>query len=148
MSSLLARRLRISIHALREEGDWMISTSSVRTRNFYPRPPRGGRPPWHRRTCWPKHISIHALREEGDRHLRKARPAGHEISIHALREEGDWRGTLSSRATQISIHALREEGDSRTSPAPPTPSNFYPRPPRGGRQGTACLLYTSPSPRD
>ena len=111
LSSLLARRLRISIHALREEGDWMISTSSVRTRNFYPRPPRGGRPPWHRRTCWPKHISIHALREEGDRHLRKARPAGHEISIHALREEGDWRGTLSSRATQISIHALREEGD-------------------------------------
>ena len=78
----------ISIHALREEGDWLSSLLARRLR-----------------------ISIHALREEGDRHLRKARPAGHEISIHALREEGDWRGTLSSRATQISIHALREEGD-------------------------------------
>ena len=38
--------------------------------------------------------------------------------------------------TNISIHALREEGD----PSPKTRSsktwaNFYPRPPRGGRQG-------------
>ena len=40
---------------------------------------------------------------------------------------------VRSDAADISIHALREEGDSRTSPAPPTPSNFYPRPPRGGR---------------
>ena len=37
------RRKRISIHALREEGDrWSIS-SSAPLRNFYPRPPRGGR---------------------------------------------------------------------------------------------------------
>ena len=118
----------------------MISTSSVRTRNFYPRPPRGGRPPWHRRTCWPKHISIHALREEGDRHLRKARPAGHEISIHALREEGDWRGTLSSRATQISIHALREEGDRVRRRIGSVLANFYPRPPRGGRHAHSLIL--------
>ena len=64
--------------------------------DFYPRPPRGGRlavlraklerdvisihalreegdPPWHRRTCWPKHISIHALREEGDASCRCSR---------------------------------------------------------------------------
>ena len=34
---------RISIHALREEGDtWATSPSMVLT-NFYPRPPRGGR---------------------------------------------------------------------------------------------------------
>ena len=56
----------ISIHALREEGDSLRFPPVLLLRDFYPRPPRGGRP-WHRRTCWPKHeISIHALREEGD----------------------------------------------------------------------------------
>ena len=34
----------ISIHALREEGDRPGVASSSRPRNFYPRPPRGGRP--------------------------------------------------------------------------------------------------------
>ena len=33
----------ISIHALREEGDRMPSTSFSRSSDFYPRPPRGGR---------------------------------------------------------------------------------------------------------
>ena len=36
---------KISIHALREEGDLSASTSKLpQTSNFYPRPPRGGRP--------------------------------------------------------------------------------------------------------
>ena len=34
----------ISIHALREEGDALEHTSISGQRNFYPRPPRGGRP--------------------------------------------------------------------------------------------------------
>ena len=34
----------------------------------------------------------------------------------------------------ISIHALREEGDTSTLSKRPRPSDFYPRPPRGGRQ--------------
>ena len=33
----------ISIHALREEGDCCSTVSKKATRNFYPRPPRGGR---------------------------------------------------------------------------------------------------------
>ena len=33
----------ISIHALREEGDGKIDIESQREKNFYPRPPRGGR---------------------------------------------------------------------------------------------------------
>ena len=33
----------ISIHALREEGDTWCSSTPSRLRNFYPRPPRGGR---------------------------------------------------------------------------------------------------------
>ena len=34
----------ISIHALREEGDMQIPPLQPPQRNFYPRPPRGGRP--------------------------------------------------------------------------------------------------------
>ena len=34
----------------------------------------------------------------------------------------------------ISIHALREEGDSAHRVTSSTVSNFYPRPPRGGRR--------------
>ena len=43
-----------------------------------------------------------------------------------------------TEASKISIHALREEGDlvrlCRKAPVP----NFYPRPPRGGRQSNTA----------
>ena len=57
--------------------------------NFYPRPPRGGRPlPWAAEAMsWA--ISIHALREEGDAAADCLGYADERISIHALREEGD-----------------------------------------------------------
>ena len=57
------------------------------------------------------------------------------ISIHALREEGDCRAAKGQRNIHvISIHALREEGDGRKRYGTVgTDSNFYPRPPRGGR---------------
>ena len=35
---------RISIHALREEGDTVPSSETTSVEDFYPRPPRGGRP--------------------------------------------------------------------------------------------------------
>ncbi len=56
----------ISIHALREEGDTAASCRTSWIVHFYPRPPRGGRPP---KLCYSFaecQISIHALREEGD----------------------------------------------------------------------------------
>ena len=57
----------ISIHALREEGDFDNDIDKfIASFDFYPRPPRGGR---QRATTSPKsnqNISIHALREEGD----------------------------------------------------------------------------------
>ena len=57
------------------------------------------------------------------------------ISIHALREEGDrsWRGLLN-QCKPISIHALREEGDIPAPSSSMREKDFYPRPPRGGRQ--------------
>ena len=57
----------ISIHALREEGDQDTETGEIYKGDFYPRPPRGGRPIRHRFVLTHSKISIHALREEGDR---------------------------------------------------------------------------------
>ena len=112
----------------------MRSGALNRSRNFYPRPPRGGRHVSRRETELDKAISIHALREEGDNQLHTLGAEVVVISIHALREEGDnfgrrCRETITlflstpsaRRATPcrltikqqlvISIHALREEGD-------------------------------------
>ena len=81
---------------------------------FYPRPPRGGRRHLCRRGAGPGKISIHALREEGD------------VSVFVP----------ADMLHPISIHALREEGDSGCCTSSSSPTDFYPRPPRGGR-----LLY-------
>ena len=102
-------------------------------------------------------ISIHALREEGDRldqtidqqaeiflstpSARRATFLVHSsvpndainISIPALREEGDAKVCRLCMRFGISIHALREEGDTRHSRHSTSNTNFYPRPPRGGR---------------
>ena len=60
------RSHNISIHALREEGDPTASRCYLNADNFYPRPPRGGRPWRQAARRFHKIISIHALREEGD----------------------------------------------------------------------------------
>ena len=57
---------RISTHALREEGDSELSVFFEQLKNFYPRPPRGGRPSRFRALWLDLLISTHALREEGD----------------------------------------------------------------------------------
>ena len=131
---LRSKTYLISIHALREEGDSLFSSTSTQT----------GR------------ISIHALREEGDLDPSQSL-RGVRISIHALREEGDLPEKDRQAVRSISIHALREEGDIRCSWSSSvsrlflsTPSArratpksrsrslttfyFYPRPPRGGRR--------------
>ena len=56
----------ISIHALREEGDILQTRKILARDDFYPRPPRGGRPILRSAVLAAKGISIHALREEGD----------------------------------------------------------------------------------
>ena len=43
----------------------------------------------------------------------------------------------------ISIHALREEGDVPAGTIVATSSDFYPRPPRGGRRFTGTLIKQS-----
>ena len=78
----------ISIHALREEGDQTSEPTADPDRDFYPRPPRGGRRASAQARAVGRIISIHALREEGDR-IADCAPFAEFISIHALREEGD-----------------------------------------------------------
>ena len=120
----------ISIHALREEGDAAQVTPHEMPRNFYPRPPRGGR-------------RIRPL----------LGPHRQPISIHALREEGDTANVEAGVRRAISIHALREEGDRWRPAQPSTPGNFYPRPPRGGRPESSSdrvasrLFLSTPSAR-
>ena len=58
--------LYISIHALRGEGDVIVSVLYKVLGNFNPRPPWGGRPDKISRTPRNIGISIHALRGEGD----------------------------------------------------------------------------------
>ena len=80
----------ISIHALREEGDWRTPRPVKALRYFYPRPPRGGR------QC-DSGLSCFVILDFYPRPPRGGRPAslgrlkqGAKISIHALREEGDF----------------------------------------------------------
>ena len=103
--------------------------------NFYPRPPRGGRPCGSRVQFGPQLISIHALREEGDPgfsgHLHCCRkflstPSARRATFHFLHDSlvflDRFLSTPSARRAtsgaglwgscgHISIHALREEGD-------------------------------------
>ena len=144
---------KISIHALREEGD--PSKPGVQARR--------------------EPISIHALREEGDpgillnyerRVLFLSTPSARratyvilvlcillKISIHALREEGDVLLCCLRIRPLISIHALREEGDVGTADKPAPYEDFYPRPPRGGRHRMSLhkteksLFLSTPSAR-
>ena len=149
-------RRMISIHALREEGDpqlrqgqlcrkEFLSTPSARRAthsggrrglwlsDFYPRPPRGGRP-YQAETRFGrvKFLSTPSARRATI--ISRRPPVCKDISIHALREEGDlcipcacWlcpkflstpsarratnRQTHDKAVFGISIHALREEGD-------------------------------------
>ena len=124
----------ISIHALREEGDprrstyaatgeGFLSTPSARRatslcavesdckRNFYPRPPRGGRLRFIFTRKFFHFISIHALREEGDPRITPV-----------LNWQSLFLSTPSARRATL-LHIFSHSSG----------SYFYPRPPRGGR---------------
>ena len=115
------------------EGDKIQHRPAGAGRNFYPRPPGGGRQQGLAGFRWGRRISIHALRVEGD---SKAPEFCIRIiiSIHALRVEGDRFCYAGGWRKDISIHALRVEGDISSGCHPLRGSDFYPRPPDGGRR--------------
>ena len=64
------------------------------------------------------------------------------ISIHALRGEGDQIQPQGKETGQgISIHALRGEGDKHVQTVDSTSTNFYPRPPWGGRRSLSAAIW-------
>ena len=102
---------RISIHALREEGDPPDRRRSASVSHFYPRPPRGGRrfmlslpvvaktflsTPSARRATYDRHRRNNSGTNFYPRPPRGGRPAFQLLAV---------------RLVPISIHALREEGD-------------------------------------
>ena len=103
------------------------SSALFSERNFYPRPPRGGR-----LTCFsPASVDMKFLSTPSARRATRVR---------------DHQGSQQV----ISIHALREEGDPQAASLPTSASNFYPRPPRGGRRVdirfTSIDFYFYPRP--
>ena len=135
-------------------------------RDFYPRPPRGGRlcpsaaeaapaqflstPSARRattnrsllRTSW---SNFYPRPPRGGRRSQSWQSgANHSISIHALREEGDRRRCTRGSDGKISIHALREEGDLRSCPVYGLPViSIHALREEGDPNLTACRLQYS-----
>ena len=107
-----ATMVKISIHALREEGDGRRLLHSCCWTDFYPRPPRGGRPKSPSPAlCTPSlFLSTPSARRATS---QRASPARHLRDFYPRPPRGGRRPGLSvaGNAKDISIHALREEGD-------------------------------------
>ena len=127
-----AERTEISIHALREEGDNLLSGFMCQTTKFQSTPSA------RRATDRENEIET-GYKFQSTPSARRATPQDNDentvitISIHALREEGDVIGWPCCARSRISIHALREEGDGSMLCDFCRIVNFNPRPPRGGR---------------
>ena len=102
---------RISIHALREEGDRWPRLPTTASGYFYPRPPRGGRPS----AAATVSITMPFLSTPSARRATPD-PAGAVVSDQFLSTPSARRATSRSSF--------------RSRPA----AYFYPRPPRGGRR--------------
>ena len=100
----------ISIHALREEGDTGATAYNWKLAYFYPRPPRGGRPPGDSFFARPRNFYPRPPR--GGRLIKTCLNAW---NLTFLSTPSARRATSAAVRLQrdgvISIHALREEGD-------------------------------------
>ena len=124
----------ISIHALREEGDGFARRRKHDPKDFYPRPPRGGRrtkrwknsgggkflsTPSARRATHrpsvrrPSPANFYPRPPRGGRHLSPcgARPTVQFLSTPSARRATATGSAISREYRAISIHALRKEGD-------------------------------------
>ena len=106
---------KISIHALREEGDFFTSSLSIFFSAFLSTPSARRATTGQGAQPCPVCISIHALREEGDSDFA-GNPAN-QTYFYPRPPRGGRRQALTpvDIGDGISIHALREEGDSKNS---------------------------------
>ena len=133
LSSLSARRWRISIHALCEEGDAADPLCGLPLLYFYPRPLRGGRRCDRCLEAADAWISIHALCEEGDRTDRAVQPDQRDFYPRPLRG-----GRHCIFHIPVTLHAFLSTPSARRATVNALesmlgPNDFYPRPLRGGR---------------
>ena len=127
---------KISIHALRVEGDGTKLLSLKDVNDFYPRPPGGGRP--EQSDAGGGRITFLST-PSGWRATVGLVKRSHDvkISIHALRVEGDEFLFGHGRVVLISIHALRVEGDESSIPSCGRMSKFLSTP--SGWRATGIL---------
>ena len=128
---------RISIHAPREGSDGNFDGCAFAYCDFYPRSPRGERPPDEQEVNYELSISIHAPREGSD----PVRPLSWPTKPHFYPRSprGERPGLPGSwpPASPISIHAPREGSDGRGGRFERREvDHFYPRSPRGERPCT------------
>ena len=164
MTKCKKRRNKISIHALREEGDGSGSRRLLPVRYFYPRPPRGGRLARSGLSSRCSCISIHALREEGDlprqpapakrsyfyprppRGGRLKPPDAQWYKNQFLSTPSARRATWTHGTMQTTILFLSTPSARRATAAlgeqPVYNKDFYPRPPRGGRLTERYIIIT------
>ena len=164
---MFTKSFEISIHALREEGDRTQCANRTQPTNFYPRPPRGGRLPQVTAPAGGWAISIHALREEGDQCSQSSRLGTKKfLSTPSARRATEGHAVGAVRRTFLSTPSARRATQTASSrdllwsnfyPRPPrggrrtqrhlfaVQSHFYPRPPRGGRRpaGSCCRCWMS-----
>ena len=133
MTELKDSRFTISIHALREEGDIGSGEVLAPTPNFYPRPPRGGRPRGSRRN-----------NKMGDFYPRPPRGGRRQYTLIVVLYP-QFLSTPSARRATPQIKMGGNETIFLSTPSARratavAPANvlaetyFYPRPPRGGRR--------------
>ena len=143
-SSPTAYQKKISIHALRGEGDSSPVTRAYSPKNFNPRPPWGGRHP-PPSTSFVHRINFNPRPPWGG---RRYRPESRGSSSH-FNPRPPWGGRRNTvirhfNAFYISIHALRGEGDASPQHGDSRAHDFNPRPPWGGRRQCRTRLR-SPS---
>ena len=132
-SGIQPPKIWISIHALREEGDlqsgmWSLANLIFLSTPSARRATRRSRP----RSSPSAFLSTPSARRATTYKWSKNEKG--VISIHALREEGD--GTLYRSGWIISIFLSTPSARRATNQGcclTHIPSDFYPRPPRGGR---------------
>ena len=106
--------------------------SLSRVRNFYPRPPWGGR------QCFLSAYGLWAYFYPRPPWGGRPATAGTGDVLQDFYPRPPWGGRLLGHGkrrcpTEISIHALRGEGDQDAGGASSARRHFYPRPPWGGR---------------
>ena len=155
--------MSISTCALREEGDFHFAPDARPPKNFYPRPPRGGRPaaeslaaltdvflstPSARRATIPR---PHLLCWHHDFYPRP--PRGGRLTVRSIAPgRSQFLSTPSARRATAALALPRRlvrvflstpsarRATARATSTQHPQVHFYPRPPRGGRRDRTVLL--------